>query len=267
MNRDTLYSSAIVDISRGARLTVPESGDRYVSVMVVNQDHYINRIFHDSGRVRADRRRVRHAVRARRPCRRLRRSCRPRRRGRGQRAPGPLRASRPRRPRRSCRRTTTRRASTRPGGRSSSWPRERELRRHVRQAVRGRPGASPVGDGRRLGRPAGERGALRRRHRRPPGGRVRAAPRRRPGRRLLVDLGLQRRRLLRRQRPRRGQRQQRHGGPRRGRRGHRALRRLRDDRPNCLPIMEGWNYLVRLYRPRPEVLDGTWTVPGATPVG
>lgn len=40
-----------------------------------------------------------------------------------------------------------------------------------------------------------------------------------------------------------------------------------DDRPNCLPIMEGWNYLVRLYRPRPEVLDGTWTVPGATPVG
>ena len=39
-----------------------------------------------------------------------------------------------------------------------------------------------------------------------------------------------------------------------------------DDRANCLPIMEGWNYLVRLYRPRPEVLDGTWTFPGATPV-
>jgi hypothetical protein len=30
--------------------------------------------------------------------------------------------------------------------------------------------------------------------------------------------------------------------------------------------MEGWNYLIRLYRPRPEVLDGTWTFPGATPV-
>lgn len=34
-----------------------------------------------------------------------------------------------------------------------------------------------------------------------------------------------------------------------------------DDRPNCLPIMEGWNYTVRLYRPRPEVLDGSWTFP------
>jgi len=49
MNRDTLYSFAVVDISEGATLTVPESGDRYVSVMVVNQDHYINRIFHDAG--------------------------------------------------------------------------------------------------------------------------------------------------------------------------------------------------------------------------
>jgi hypothetical protein len=29
--------------------------------------------------------------------------------------------------------------------------------------------------------------------------------------------------------------------------------------------MEGWNYLVRLYRPRPEVLDGSWTFPGIEP--
>ena len=28
--------------------------------------------------------------------------------------------------------------------------------------------------------------------------------------------------------------------------------------PNCLPIMPGWNYIVRLYRPRKEILDGTW---------
>jgi len=33
---------------------------------------------------------------------------------------------------------------------------------------------------------------------------------------------------------------------------------------NCLPIVEGWNYLVRLYRPRAEVLDGTWTFPSLT---
>ena len=33
------------------------------------------------------------------------------------------------------------------------------------------------------------------------------------------------------------------------------------ERPNCLPITDGWNYIVRLYRPRPEVLDGSWTFP------
>jgi hypothetical protein len=49
MNRDTLYSFAIADISEGAVVTVPQSGDRYLSVMVVNQDHYINRLFHDPG--------------------------------------------------------------------------------------------------------------------------------------------------------------------------------------------------------------------------
>jgi hypothetical protein len=48
-NRDTLYSSAIVDISQGATVTVPDAGDRYLSVMIVNQDHYINRILHEPG--------------------------------------------------------------------------------------------------------------------------------------------------------------------------------------------------------------------------
>jgi hypothetical protein len=36
--------------------------------------------------------------------------------------------------------------------------------------------------------------------------------------------------------------------------------------PNCIPIMPGWNYLVRMYRPRQEILDGTWTFPEAQPV-
>ena len=35
---------------------------------------------------------------------------------------------------------------------------------------------------------------------------------------------------------------------------------------NCLPIMPGWNYFVRLYRPRPEILNGTWKFPEARPV-
>jgi len=49
MNRDTLYSAAIVDISKGATLTLPEVGDRYMSAMIVNQDHYINEVFHGGG--------------------------------------------------------------------------------------------------------------------------------------------------------------------------------------------------------------------------
>ena len=35
---------------------------------------------------------------------------------------------------------------------------------------------------------------------------------------------------------------------------------------NCLPIMPGWNYIVRLYRPRKEVLDGAWKFPEPQPV-
>jgi hypothetical protein len=35
---------------------------------------------------------------------------------------------------------------------------------------------------------------------------------------------------------------------------------------NCLPIVPGWNYMVRLYRPRAEILNGSWTFPEAQPV-
>jgi len=35
---------------------------------------------------------------------------------------------------------------------------------------------------------------------------------------------------------------------------------------NCLPIMKGWNYTVRLYRPRAEILDGSWKFPEPQPV-
>lgn len=36
--------------------------------------------------------------------------------------------------------------------------------------------------------------------------------------------------------------------------------------PNCLPTTPGWNYMVRLYRPRKEILDGTWKFPEAQQV-
>lgn len=34
---------------------------------------------------------------------------------------------------------------------------------------------------------------------------------------------------------------------------------------NCIPIMKGWNYMVRLYRPRPPILSGEWRFPEAKP--
>jgi hypothetical protein len=37
--------------------------------------------------------------------------------------------------------------------------------------------------------------------------------------------------------------------------------------PNCLPIMDGWNYTVRLYRPRSEILSGRWKFPEPQPAG
>ncbi|WP_243058998.1 DUF1214 domain-containing protein [Nocardioides sp. SR21] len=50
LNRDTLYSFAVVDVSGGATLTLPDAGERYLSAMVVNEDHYINQVIHEPGR-------------------------------------------------------------------------------------------------------------------------------------------------------------------------------------------------------------------------
>lgn len=35
---------------------------------------------------------------------------------------------------------------------------------------------------------------------------------------------------------------------------------------NYLPITKGWNYLVRMYQPRKEILEGKWTFPTIEPV-
>lgn len=49
MNRDTLYSFAIVNISEGATLTMPETDGRYNSAMIVNEDEYINKVLYEPG--------------------------------------------------------------------------------------------------------------------------------------------------------------------------------------------------------------------------
>ena len=50
MNRDTLYSMCVVDTSKGATITVPElPRDRYVSVYLVDNDHYCPFVIYTSG--------------------------------------------------------------------------------------------------------------------------------------------------------------------------------------------------------------------------
>jgi hypothetical protein len=38
-----------------------------------------------------------------------------------------------------------------------------------------------------------------------------------------------------------------------------------DGRANCIPITPGWNYAIRLYEPRQEILDGEWQFPSPQP--
>ncbi|MFT7129241.1 MAG: hypothetical protein ACI89U_001354 [Gammaproteobacteria bacterium] len=47
MNRDTIYSSAVVDISAGASVSFPNAGDRYMSIAIVNEDNYTTAVYHN----------------------------------------------------------------------------------------------------------------------------------------------------------------------------------------------------------------------------
>jgi hypothetical protein len=50
MNRDTLYSMAVVDTSKGATISVPAIPEgRYASVYLVDNDHYCPFVIYDSG--------------------------------------------------------------------------------------------------------------------------------------------------------------------------------------------------------------------------
>jgi hypothetical protein len=49
MNRDTLYSIAIVDLAEGATVTIPDAKGRYLSVMIVDEDHHVTAVLHEPG--------------------------------------------------------------------------------------------------------------------------------------------------------------------------------------------------------------------------
>lgn len=50
MNRDTLYAGAVVDTEGGATITIPEfPDDRYFSILVIDNDHYAPVVFYEPG--------------------------------------------------------------------------------------------------------------------------------------------------------------------------------------------------------------------------
>ncbi|HEY9318172.1 hypothetical protein J2732_000284 [Achromobacter deleyi] len=51
MNRDTLYSGAVFDLDAGAvTITLPEAGKRFMSMQLVSQDHYVPAVFYGAGK-------------------------------------------------------------------------------------------------------------------------------------------------------------------------------------------------------------------------
>ncbi len=50
MNRDTLYSSGVFDLSAGAlTITLPDAGKRYLSLQVISEDHYVTEVTYEPG--------------------------------------------------------------------------------------------------------------------------------------------------------------------------------------------------------------------------
>ena len=53
MNRDTIYSSGVFDLGAGAlTITLPETGKRFMSMQAVSEDHYTTEVVYPPGRYR-----------------------------------------------------------------------------------------------------------------------------------------------------------------------------------------------------------------------
>ena len=45
-NRDTLYSTAVFDLDAGpVTITLPDAGQRFMTMMVIDEDHYVHTSF------------------------------------------------------------------------------------------------------------------------------------------------------------------------------------------------------------------------------
>ncbi len=59
LNRDTLYSGAVFDLDAGpVTITLPEAGGRFMSMQVINEDHYVVGVYYGAGSHTFDRNNV-----------------------------------------------------------------------------------------------------------------------------------------------------------------------------------------------------------------
>lgn len=50
LNRDTLYSSGVFDLDAGPlTITMPDPGERYMALQIINEDHYTPKVFYGAG--------------------------------------------------------------------------------------------------------------------------------------------------------------------------------------------------------------------------
>jgi hypothetical protein len=49
LNQDTVYTMGVVDVSKGATVTIPDAGDRFISTTFVDSDHYVHAANYGSG--------------------------------------------------------------------------------------------------------------------------------------------------------------------------------------------------------------------------
>jgi hypothetical protein len=49
MNRDTLYSFGVFDLTQPVTIVKPDTGKRFQSMVVINEDHYIKQVAYDAG--------------------------------------------------------------------------------------------------------------------------------------------------------------------------------------------------------------------------
>ena len=54
MNRDTLYSAAVFDLDAGpVTITLPDAGKRFMSMQVIDEDHYVPAVVYGAGKSHA----------------------------------------------------------------------------------------------------------------------------------------------------------------------------------------------------------------------